>query len=100
MPGRFKTVETGEYGAKASFETSLELSIAEGLLKQFSMIAAHPDGETKGGHQKFRLLTPNECVERACAVTELFLEEVVRRDWAAQAKAYKSTKPAESKTSD
>ena len=40
-----------------------------------------PDGQTKSGHQAYRLPTPAEAVERAFAIVDGMLAEFDKRSW-------------------
>jgi hypothetical protein len=45
--------------------------------------APQPDGVTPGGHQAFRLPTPEEAVTRAFAIADGVLAEFEKRGWSA-----------------
>ena len=46
-----------------------------------TLMSGAPDGETSAGHQRHKLLTPDEAVERAVAATEKLFEAFESKGW-------------------
>jgi hypothetical protein len=59
-------------------------AVAELAQRLAASTAAHvvPDGETSSGDQKYRLLTPEEVVERAVAIAELTFQRLIEQGYA------------------
>src|SRR5687767_8846104 len=55
--------------------------LARDLISRFAIIAATPDGEDSSGRQKLRLMTEEECVDRAVHIAALAWEEFRERGW-------------------
>lgn len=73
-----------------------EAHFAAVCIEKWGMVAGMPDGEDSAGRARIRLATPEEVVERAMTVAELFYRAARARGWttkipAALAEAGKAT---------
>lgn len=59
----------------------IQAHIATDLMKHLAIVAGVPDGESSDGQQKFRLMTPDEVVERATGIAEKAWQEYEKRGW-------------------
>ena len=65
------------------------------VIVQAAMSLAHvkvPDGETSTGHQKFRLYSDDEIIERIFGLYGRILSESVKRGWAVEIPSYEELK--------
>lgn len=73
---RIETDYSGKKQVVVYTTTSLDepARLAGVLIEKWALVAAAPDGEDSAGRAKARLLTPEELVDRAIAVSERFYE--------------------------
>jgi hypothetical protein len=70
------------------YDRVVKSDVAELVMHLVSGSQVVPDGETTSGDQKFRVLTPEEVVERAVALAELTFERLIARGHVAVAPTY------------
>ena len=63
---------------------SNEAHFAMDLIKLGAMMATQPDGEDAAGHQKMRLLTPEELVNRSIEIAGIAFETFEKMKWAVE----------------
>lgn len=66
------------------YETSVgneRARFAAELLSRLAIITAETDGEDSAGRQKCRLMTPEECAQRAADISDAAFNEFEKRNW-------------------
>ena len=73
--------DEGSYAMHHTRIPGVRAQFAMELSKQLGVALACPDGEDSSGKQKFRMLTPEEVAERACAISESMFAGFEDRGW-------------------
>ena len=70
-----------------------QIQMASTLVEKWGLVAGMPDGENSDGSQRFRLMTPDEIVARACETAQAAYAEFIARGWYVESALMESDKP-------
>jgi hypothetical protein len=78
---RDRLVDSRQIVEKPMRFATQEARLATVLIEKWGMVAGQPDGEDSAGRAKFRIMTPDDVVSRACNVAERAVQAFKRRGW-------------------